>query len=138
MKVSTKSLDDTVYVMDVALCDRSKNLTQQAGDYGRGPKSIINTHVTEEQIHWLVQAPLHGDQDHQAQVGHHDEDVDEEEEDEGRNRGLGVDPYPFDGYNICIESFIVHAAEGGSERWYNQVMVSVMMRRKTEDNQCCV
>ncbi len=91
MKVSTKSLNDTVNIMNVPLCHWSKNITQQARNNGRGPERIINTHVAEEQIHGLVEAPLHQDQDHQADVGHHDEDVDEEEEEEGRNRGLRAD-----------------------------------------------
>lgn len=91
MKVSTKSLNDTIAVMNVAVCAWDENVTQQARDDGRGTKNIINTHVAEEQIHGLVEAPLHGDQDNQANVCHHDEDVNEEEEDEGRSGGLGGD-----------------------------------------------
>ncbi len=91
MKVRSKSLNDAVYVMDVPLCDWSKNITEQAGNDGCGPKNIINTHVAKQQIHGLMEAPLHGDQDYQADVRHHDENVDEEQEDKGRNGRLGGD-----------------------------------------------
>lgn len=68
-----------------------RNVSQQARNDGRGPEHIVNTHVTEEQIHRLTEAPLHSDQGYQANVGHHDEEVDEEEEGKGRNGGLGGD-----------------------------------------------
>lgn len=56
-----------------------------------GPQNVINTHVAEEQIHGLLEAPAPEDQSHQAEVGHHDKDVNQEEEDEGRDEGLGCD-----------------------------------------------
>lgn len=51
----------------------------------RGPKSIVNNHVAEEQIHGLVEAAAPEDQHYQADVRHHDEDVNKEEEDKGWN-----------------------------------------------------
>ncbi len=63
--------------MNVPICAWDENVAQYARNDGCGPKNIINTQIAEKQIHGLVEAPLHGDEDNQADVGHHYEDIDE-------------------------------------------------------------
>ena len=95
MEVSTEGLDDALIIGHEALRHGDKHVTQDPRDDGGGPEHIVNTHVAEQQVHGLVQARLHADQNHQADVGHHDEDVDEEDEDEGRDGGLRRDLQPL-------------------------------------------
>ena len=70
-----KCLNDTSYVANVAVGTGCKYVAQQVRYDGCSSQNVVDTQVAEEQIHGLVEAPLHADKNCQANVGHHDEDV---------------------------------------------------------------
>lgn len=65
-------------------------------------------HVAEEDVHGLVQDPLHGDEYCKADIGHHSKDIDDEDEDKSRVRGLVCDLQPLQLENVLAVCMVLH------------------------------